>query len=241
MGEMTPAEAIGLIDAARIAVFSYRRRDGTPIAIPVTPYVEGDRVVVTSALWAIDKGTLLRADGRSALLAGGVHVTGDARVQADVSGDVFVARFLEQERRKFPPVEGLLAVPDHRTTFSWYFGCAIYCFTPRASSARPGADRTTLTTIDADGYPDIVPMAHEGDGAPSPPRPDATGPAVALLHEESDDMSKLTQRTLRGTIVGNTFAIRPGEGWLEPSADNVDYAAREQRARRIMKEWEQAT
>lgn len=126
---------------------------------PVTPYRDGAQAVVTSTLAFLDKTALVRRDGRVALLAGGWLLQGTAAVHADVSGDEFVRRFLSVERRKYPPVEAILAVPLHRWLFDWYFGRVFMEITPQRVREQPGADAAVLITLDADGLPLITPIA----------------------------------------------------------------------------------
>jgi hypothetical protein len=229
-----------------VAVLAFRGGSGQPMALPVTPYVDGDRIIVTSTLAYIRKAELIRNDGRVAMLAGGMHVTGDAQVFADVDGDAFVARYLDQELAKYPPTRALVEIPDYRKALSWYFGRAIIAVEPRdAYETFPADDRCTATRIDASGYPSILALAPKlhrffedaaaGDVVPVPLR---DGPLAVLLHEESDDMSKLHQLTLRGDVRSGILRVDSRSGSLgDESAGPVDYAARERRARAIMRDW----
>ena len=241
-------DAIAAANDARVAVLAFRSA-GEPMALPVTPYVEGDRdsgrIIVTSTLAYIRKAELIRKDGRVAMLAAGTHITGDAHVFADVDGDTFVARYLEQELAKYPPARALVEVPDYRRALSWYFGRAIIVIEPRdAYHAFPADNRCTATRIDASGYPTVLALAPKlhpsleeaapGDAVPAPLR---DGRVTVLIHEESDDMSSLRQVTLRGDVRNATFYVAARNGGLAHEPPAVDYAAREQRAREIMRDW----
>jgi hypothetical protein len=239
-------QAIAAANNARVAVLAFRGGSGQPMALPVTPYVDGDRIIVTSTLAYIRKAELIRNDGRVAMLAGGMHVTGDAQVFADPDGNTFAERYLEQELAKYPPARALVEMPDHRKTLSWYFGRAIIAIEPRAAyEAFPAGDRCTATRIDASGYPSILTLAPKlhrlfeeaaaGDAIPVPLR---DGPLVVLLHEESDDMSKLHQLTLRGDVRAGILRVDSRSGSLgDEPAPSIDYAARERRSRDIMRDW----
>jgi hypothetical protein len=248
-------DAIGAAREAAVAVFAFRGAHDGPMAVPVTPYVDaraddsrrevGGRIIVTSTLAYIRKAELVRRDGRVAMLAGGAHITGDAEVFGDLSGDAFAARYLEQELAKYPPARGLVAIPEHRRVLSWYFGRAIIAISPRDVSPRLGGDRVTLVQVDADGYPSIVPLSGDGSqfehaqpGAAVPLDGLAAGPALALIHEESADMASLRHVTLRGEVRDGMFHVAARAGTLSDGDEAaVDYAARERRAREVMKDW----
>jgi hypothetical protein len=218
--------ALAAVEAAPVAIFAVRDTHGIPTGWPMTPYRDGGRAVVTSTLAFLDKTELVRRDGRVALLAGGWLLQGTAAVHADPTGDEFVRRFLAVERRKYPPVESVLAVPLHRWLFDWYFGRVFMTITPRAVRARPGADAATLITLDADGLPAITPIAsppvtdtefplHAADGEPLVGVAD--GPATVLLHAEDPAMRDLRQVHLRGAVRGGMFTVRSRRGSLDPA------------------------
>lgn len=242
----THLSAVQAAGKAHVAVFAFQGPFDNPMALPVTPYMDGPRIIVTSTLAYIRKAELVRRDGRVAILAAGVHAKGTATVQADVSGDVFVARYLAQELEKYPPARSLVQIPDHRRSLSWYFGRAIISFPPTVVEERPGSDACTLTFIDGEGFLDIVPIREPDTDAPSfviealhGTIPD--GPAVVLLHQESSNMSDLRQMTLRGSVRGNVFSVTSKRGSLaESDSATIDYGAREQRARMIMEQWQRA-
>lgn len=216
------------------------------MAVPVTPYVDGKRIVVTSTLAYIGKAELIRRDGRVALRAGSVHITGDATVFADVDGDAFLARYLQQELEKYPPARALVEAPDYRRALSWYFGRAIIVIEPRTTyEAFPPGDRCTITLIDIDGYPAILGVpaslqprlerAHAGDAMAMPLR---DGCVSVLIHEESEDLTALRHMTLRGEVKDATFHVTRRSGTLsDDPARTIDYRERERRARSIMRDW----
>ncbi|MDX2168535.1 MAG: hypothetical protein SF182_15780 [Deltaproteobacteria bacterium] len=224
---LTPTDAaLSAVDAAPVAIFAARDAHGAPTGWPMTPYRDGGRAVVTSTLAFLDKTEAVRRDGRVALLAGGWLIQGTAAVHADPSGDEFVRRFLATERRKYPPVESILAVPLHRWLFDWYFGRAFMEITPRRVRAVAGSDAATLLTLDGDGLPVITPIAappqdaagwplHTPDGAPLADLPDRR--ATVLLHVEDAAMRDLRQVHLRGVVRGGAFTVERRRGTLAPS------------------------
>jgi hypothetical protein len=219
-------EALAAVERAPVAIFAARDAQGRPMAWPMTPYRDGDRAVVTSTLAFLHKTEAVRRDGRVALLAGGWLLQGTARVHADPSGDEFVRRFLAAERRKYPPVESILAVPLHRWLFDWYFGRAFMEIAPATVRAMPGADRATLIRFDADGLPLITPLAEPpADAATWPLRaPDGTplddiadGPATILVHAEDAAMRDLRQQHLRGAVHDGVFVVATRHGTVAAS------------------------
>ncbi|MBI1817830.1 MAG: hypothetical protein HYR72_22875 [Deltaproteobacteria bacterium] len=243
------------VDDATVAIFAFRDQRGRPMAWPVTPYRDGDTIAITSTLAYIQKAVHVRRDGRVALLASGVLITGDATVHADISGDEFVTRFLDQELRKYPPARDLVRIPLHRWLFSWYFGRVFMEFTPRNWHDVPGNNHATLITLDADGFPSITPIA-----APDP-QPEvievhalataalvgaADGPSTVLLHDEPTP-TDLRQLILRGDLHHGVFTVRSREGslmappeigWLGALEQQIDYHQRARRTRALIRGWE---
>ncbi|HVM96082.1 MAG TPA: hypothetical protein VMT89_06820, partial [Candidatus Acidoferrales bacterium] len=154
------------VDAASVGIFAFRDGRGRPMAWPITPYRDGEKLAVTSTLAFVQKAVHVHRDGRVALLAGGWHFRGPASVEADPDGEDFERRFLGQEVRKYGLTAELVRVPLHRWLFSWYFGRAIMEFKPDIFREQPGSDVATLITLDADGYPNIAPIA-----VPDPTQP----------------------------------------------------------------------
>ena len=215
------------------------------MAWPVTPYIGGERVVVTSPLAFIRKAEHVRRDGRVAMLVGGVHVRGNAEVRADASGDGFVADYLQQELRKYPPARTLVKVPLHRKLFAWYFGRGIMSFAPERVATRAGDDTATLITLDADGFPSIVPIAvaEAPAGVFAVGTESGEGAACMLIHRETADMSDLRSLLVRGDIAAGTFTVRSRVGSLDAPASDEGEFARRRRARaatRLMRDWPQA-
>jgi len=99
------------IAAAPIGVFAYVRKDGTPNAIPVTPFVTGGKIVVTSTLAYVAKAAAVRRDPRVALLAGDVRISTTARVLVDQTPSWFNTHIRDDEIKKFPPTKQLLQLP----------------------------------------------------------------------------------------------------------------------------------
>lgn len=240
-----PNDVLAAAAASAVAVFAFRDAGGRPLALPVTPYVHGETVVITSTLAYTRKAQLVRDDDRVALLVGGVHIVGRADVRADLRGDFFVANLLDQELAKYPPARALVAVPLHRRVFGWYFGRALMFFTPESVEQRPGSDAGTVITLDADGFPSILPL--EVPDAPfdhlAVPHSAAThdGPALLLQHRESADMSDLRHASMHGTLARGAFTVRRRIGSLDgPGADDGELARRRNAAaaRKIMKSWQ---
>lgn len=224
------ADALAAADRAQVAIVAYRDAGGRPTAWPMTPYRDGDAVVLTSTLAYMRKAEALRRDGRMAVLAGGWLMQGTARVHADVTGDEFVGRFLAQELRKYPPANDIVALPGHRWLFAWYFGRAFMTLAPAGVRPAPGNDAATLITLDADGMPLITPIApppldaasFAPRGADGTPQLLVDGPATVLLHAEDAGMRDLRQVHLFGTLRGGSFAVerrrgsmqgKPASGW----------------------------
>lgn len=205
------------VEAAAVAIFAYRDRAGRPTGWPMTPYRDGDALVVTSTLAFMRKTEAVRRDGRVALLVGGWLVQGTARVHADVSGDELVARYLDAELRKYPPARDLVAVPLHRWIFDWYFGRVFVTIAPERVTALPGGDGATLITLDADGLPRIAPIAPPPLAAARFPVPAPDGVATVLLHAEDPELRDLRQLHLYGTVADGTFVVAARRGSLDPS------------------------
>lgn len=254
MPSPSEAPALHAADEAPVAVFAYRDGRGHPVAWPVTPYVCGRSVVVTSTLAFIRKAVHTRADGRIALLAKGVHMTGRAAVTADPSGEAFVGHLLSQELRKFPPARDIVGLPLSRTLFWWYYGRVIMSFRPLAPAVRPGSDAASLVWIDERGFPSILPIE-----TPVPrqkaftvrPRlepsdlPRSPVPASVILHAQPT-MRDLRQLLLRGVLANDRFEARSSSGSLReaPSAGalselrrQLSYHRRALRARRTIRHW----
>lgn len=212
----------GVIDAAPIGVLAFRSRDGRPIACAVTPYLEGGEVVITSTLALPAKAVAAAREGHAALLAGGVSVRGSVAVSVDTTGQEFDRWVRAQELRKYPPARSLLAIPGHRRLFPWYVGRTFIRFVDPEVTAGPDRDRSTLTTIAADGTPSIA-------AAPEPPadRIDAPfaasgeGMACLLIHEETDDQAELRQVRLDGQVVGGMFHTTRTVGSLAPQPTGI--------------------
>ncbi len=217
------ADALTAADKAQVAIVAYRDAHGLPTAWPMTPYRDGDTVVVTSTLAFMRKAEALRRDGRMALLAGGWLLQGTAQVHADLSGDEFSRRFLDQELRKYPPANDIVAIPGHRWLFDWYVGRVFITLAPSAVRAAAGSDAATLVTLDPDGMPVITPITpppldavsfvpRAADGAPLAL---ADGPARVLLHAEDAAMRDLRQLHLVGAVHAGVFAVERRRGSLQ--------------------------
>jgi hypothetical protein len=189
-----------------------------------------------------------------ALLAGGFQLTGQAHVHGDISGDEFAQRFLDQELRKYPPTQDLVRIPFHRTLFSWYFGRVIMELTPLTVRAAPGADHSTLVTLDAQGFPMITPIAEPDlDAKAFPPQTLAAdavtafpdGPALVLVHIEPS-MTDLRQLVLHGSLRKGVFSVRsrsgsllpePKRGWWAELQQQLEYHRRARQAKAIIGAW----
>ena len=214
----TPLEAARqAADAAPVAIFAYRDVRGRPTAWPMTPYRDGEAIVVTSTLAFMRKTEAVRRDSRVALLVGGWLVQGTARVHADATGNEFTRRFLAAELRKYPPARDIVGVPLHRWLFDWYFGRVFMTIAPERVTAVAGSDAATLITLGADGLPRIAPIA--------PPAPDAErfavdaadGAATVLLHAEDPELRDLRQLHLYGRVTNGTFTVVTRRGSLAPA------------------------
>ena len=253
--DVTTSRALEAVDETAVAVLAFRDSRGQPMAWPVTPYIDGDTVVVTSTLAYIRKTEHVRRDGRVALLCGGFHLTGQASVYADTSGDEFVSRFLAQELKKYPPGRQIVGIPGHRFLFSWYFGRVFMEFRPDQVRAVTGTDSCTLITLDENGFPSIAPISEPDPdhssfessfGAAGSGDALADGPAAVLFHAEPT-MSDLRQLVLRGDIRSGAFHVRSKsgslapaqpQGWLGGLQQQLELHRRGRKARKVIQAWE---
>ncbi|MGD9891963.1 MAG: hypothetical protein AB7R89_08300 [Dehalococcoidia bacterium] len=241
------------VDQAAVGVFAFRDERGRPLAWPVTPYRDGTHVVITSTLAYLRKAEHVHRDGRVALLAGGAHLTGRARVREDIAGRRFAARLLAQEERKYPPTRRLTRMPFHRLTYWWYFGRALIGFVPETVTADAGSDKVTLITLDRGDMPRITPIALALPADSEFALPGSTdvsdGPAAILFHQEDRAMEDLRFLLLRGTVRDGRFTFRSRIGSLDPPAAPTgdrwsrlrDQAATHRRAfeaARTMRRWQ---
>ena len=211
------------IAEAPIGVLAYVKRDGTPNAVPVTPYVVDGSVVVTSTLAYVAKAAAVRRNPQVALLAGGVHLMATATVLVDDTPDWFDTHIRADEMAKFPPTRQFLQIPFQSCLFPWYTARVIIEFVAPELQARPGDDRVTIATLGAEGGPVIMPRSEalDLDALVVPTRSAPDGPAVLLVHEESADMSDLRQLTLRGSVRDGAFTVAARAGSLEPRSASV--------------------
>jgi hypothetical protein len=218
------AGRLAAVDEAAVGVLAFVGPARRPVACPVTPFVDGDDAVITSVLAVLGKVAAIRRDPRVALLAGGAQLRGNARVELDESGTVFRARFQAQELRKYPPSRLLLRLPFHRRLLWWYAGRAIIRLNC-GIDITPGSDRITLTYLDGDGLPRVVPLTRlpradeplidlRAAGVDDPP-PD--GPACLLVHDEFRRFRDLRQLRLSGDVADGQFVIRRRAGSLSAS------------------------
>jgi hypothetical protein len=221
------ADRLAAVDGAAVGVLAFVGPARRPVACTVTPFVDGGDAVITSVLALLGKVEAIRRDPRVALLAGGVQLRGNARVQLDETGTVFRARFQAQELRKYPPSRVLLRLPFYRRFLWWYAGRAIIRLNS-GIDVTPGSDRITLTYLDGDGLPRLVPLTRlpvneplidlRAAGVDDPP-PD--GPACLLVHDEYRRYRDLRQLRLSGDIAGGEFVIRRRVGSLSPSPSGL--------------------
>lgn len=223
------------IDGAEVGVFAFVGPDGQPRSCAVTPYIDGQMVVITSTLALLDKvGAVLR-DDRVALLAGGIEVSGRARVSIEDDGTWFDRVIREQELRKYPPARPLLRLPGHRRLLWWYVGRAVVAFGDVSESDKPGTNRVSLAGFDHSGALRIVPVVgdllledevleHIDTGGV------ADGPACLLVHEESTNMAELHQLRLRGRLRDGRFLVEHKSGSLTPDPKTILASLRELRA-----------
>jgi hypothetical protein len=132
---------------APIGVFAYVRGDGTPNAVPVTPFVVDGRIVVTSTLAYVTKAAAVRRNPRVALLAGRWSVATTAAVAVDPTPAWFNANIREVEIAKFPPTEHFLGIPFHECLFPWYSGRVVIGFDPVTPEPAPSDDRGGRLTV----------------------------------------------------------------------------------------------
>ena len=218
-----PPVPLDPFDRAPIGVFAYARGDGTPNAVPVTPFVVDGGIVVTSTLAYVAKAAAVRRDPRVALLAGGTSVATTATVAVDPTPDWFNTHIREAEIAKFPPTRQFLGIPFHECLLPWYSARVVIALDPAVPRSTPGSDRVTLTTVDGDGFPRIDLLTGGVDldaGSLDVPGVD-DGPAVLLVHEEHADMADLRQLTLTGEVRDGRFAVTGRRGSLAPGPTSV--------------------
>ena len=231
------------IKSAPIGVFAWVRSDGTPGSCPVTPYVIGDEVVVTSTLAFSAKAAAVRSDPRVALLAAGVFVTGSAEVFVDETSTWFDENIRQAEIQKFPPTKSILAIPGHRCLFPWYVGRIVIRFRPDGVDLVDGGDAVTATQIVHERLR-IRPLLVDptGDLVVSSL---SEGPANVLFHEEHGQMSDLRQQSRRGLVSGGVFVEERRSGSLDPGPTGTvaqlselrSLARSAKRNRPTIKEW----
>lgn len=190
---------------APVGVIAYVTRAGRPNACAVTPYVVGDRAVVTSTLAYLAKARAVRSDPRVALLAGGIAVEGRGAVGIDRTSSWFDRNLRAEELRKYPPAREILGIPGHRRLFAWYVGRAVIALDPGNVAERPGSDHVTVAVLDTDGHLHLRPVTATAPPPADAPEIDipgdvADGPAVVLVHEESDDLGELHQLAFHGHL-----------------------------------------
>jgi hypothetical protein len=226
------------------------------MAWPITPYVDGDLLAVTSTAAYLAKAERIRRDPGIAILAGGILNRGFAKVLADPTGERFAARLLAQEREKFPPLGQIESVPGHRKIFAWYFARAHILLRPDDPARRPGADALVMVTLGPDGLPEmwrlpaLEPAALEhdridlGDAVPA----DRTGSALLLAHAEDEEMRDLRAVHLRGRLHRRLFVVGRRSGSLEvgrtgawrQAREQVDLYRRGRAGRRRLRRWQEA-
>ena len=228
---MEPGGPLELIGDAAVGVYAYVKADGTPHAVPVTPFVVDGRIVITSTLAYVAKAAAVRRNPRVALLAGGVAVATSASVAVGPTPAWCNTHIREAEAAKFPPTRQFLGIPFHECLFPWHHECLFPWHSGRvvidlgtdAPEVVEGSDRVTVTTIDGAGFPRVTPLAGavdlDVDVLAVPGIPD--GPAVVLVHEEHASMADLRQLTLVGEVPAGRFTARDRRGSLDPGPTSV--------------------
>jgi hypothetical protein len=204
---------------APIGGFAYVKKDGTPNAVPVTPFVADDRIVITSTLAYVTKAAAVRRDPRVALLAGGSHVASTGSVVVDETPTWFNRNIRDDEITKFPPTWHFLGIPFHECLFPWYSGHVLIDFEPATIEPAQGGDRVTVASLDHEGRLLITPLAAEVTEATDDITTSGVtdGPAVVLVHEEHDDMADLRQLALAGMVRRGVFTVSSRRGSLAPT------------------------
>jgi len=229
-GDVTPVggtDPLRKVADAPIGVFAYVRRDGTPNAVPVTPFVVDGKMVVTSTLAYVAKAAAVRRDPHVALLAGGIQLATTASVAVDRTPAWFNTHIRDAEIEKFPPTKQFLAIPFHECLFPWYSARVVIGLDPADVTRTDRGDRVTITTIDPQGLPRITPIDQPVDqpvdehcGALEVPGV-GDGPAVVLVHEEHDAMADLRQLTLVGVVRAGRFTVHGHRGSLAPQPTSL--------------------
>lgn len=229
--EQTPATvgvslALESVAKTSVAIFAYRDEQGRPLACPVTPYLDGNEIVIKSTLAFVRKTVHILRDGRVALLAGGVHMTGTASVEADLHGVKFRSHFLEQELTQYPPASEIVDLPFSGYLFWWFFGRVLMRFSPDEVVHRMGDDEATLIDLNERGFPSIEPIAVPDLDSESIQLPDLSRhessrfvdnrPAAILLHCEPT-LKDLRQLLLRGRIRNGRLHMTSRSGSLAPA------------------------
>lgn len=235
------------ISAASIGVFAWVRGDGTPGSCPVTPYVVGDDVIITSTLAYTSKASAVRRDPRVALLAGGQLAIGSATVFVDQSSRWFDENIRSAEIEKFPPTKSILSIPGHRCLFPWYVGRIVIRFRPETVESVGGSDRITATQL-LDGRLRIHPISFGDSDVPEVADLN-DGPVQLLVHEEYKHMADVRQLSIRGVIDQGRFVEVHRSGSMDPSPTGTiaqisqlrSLARLARRSREVINSWGQHT
>jgi hypothetical protein len=209
---MCSATVLDRIDGARVGVFAWVRRDGSPTACAVTPFVVAGRPVVTSTLALPTKAVAVRRDPRVALLAAGALVVGTATVEADLTSSYYDAHLRRGELHKYPPSKSLVAIPGHRCLFPWYVGRIVITIEVHRAVLvdEPVADTDCVIGFDHLGELTIAPIGDLPSGGSAARLGAVTagwidGPATLLHHHEDAAMTDLFQRRSHGRLQAGTF------------------------------------
>lgn len=186
---------------AHIGVFAYVKKDGTPNAGPVTPFVVNDRIVITSTLAYVTKAAAVRRDSRVALLAGASHVASTGSVVVDGTPTWFNRSIRDDEIAKFPPTRQFLGIPFHECLFPWYSGRVLIDLEPATIEPEQGGDRVTVASLDHEGRLLITPLAAEVTEAT-----DGTPPVASLTVQPWSSST-------RSTMTWPIFVNSPWRAW----------------------------
>ena len=221
-----------------MAELSWVAPTGRPDALPVTPLLVGDQpalaypyayAALAREIAAAPAVALTLSDPR--MTGGGwraLTATGHSSLVEDPEGEVFRARLLREELRKYPPsrtmADSLLLQREHW----WYLPRLIVLLdlrSPMPVEPRTEEGHQVLTVWDGDLlHVDTVQVAEAGSDrlklAGLSGRPALDGPAALLGHDFSvPDLERWTPWVTRGTVIGDVLSVtdRPARTTLEPN------------------------
>lgn len=220
-----------------MAELSWVTSSGGPDALPVTPLLLGDQPALAypyaytrlaREIAAAPAVALTLSDPR--MTGGGwraLAATGHGSLVEDPEGEVFRARLLREELRKYPPSRTLADSVILQREHWWYLPRLIVLLdlrSPMPVEPRTEEGHQVLTVWDGDLlHVDTVRVSEAGSDrlklTSLSGRPTPDGAAALLGHDFSvPDLERWTPWVSRGTVAGDVLSVtdRPARTTLEP-------------------------